>query len=220
MVDLNFKFCPQDEFSICLGFLLTFQCFAYLAAFFLGAFSLSYCILFTEYIVGQLELITCYVSQLNLTDTQDLRAKFEEIIKIHLDVLRVTNQYSYLNTISIKLRELFLFGAIPLTIFGKDQEQLLLLSSCMFPICLLGLFNYNAERIMSTEEETRKAYYEMEWYQAPVKNRKLLLLAMQQPKEIKISGLFNYDQASLIRFTEAVRRAYDFGLFLLKIAKN
>lgn len=67
------------------GFIYTTACW-FLAPFLL--FSFSFFIFFSNYIIGQLELIEHYILQLDLNDVKKLRYNLKEIVKLHLDVLR------------------------------------------------------------------------------------------------------------------------------------
>lgn len=52
------------------------------------SFDFSFFFLFTNYVVGQLELISHYITQLNLKDTKMLEKSLAEIITVHLDTLQ------------------------------------------------------------------------------------------------------------------------------------
>lgn len=109
---------------------------------------------------------------------------------------------------------------ISIILFGKERDDFLSTTATCLPICVVGYYNFIAEKILEKENYVREAYYSLNWFELPAKTRKLLLLGMQKPKQIKIAGFFSYDHASLERFRVVVGRAYDFGLILLKVTKN
>lgn len=132
----------------------------------------------------------------------------------------VIKKLSNLHLVPMKMQELLLFTIIPISLLGKDQHDFLLTTAASLPLCVVGYFSFVAEKIFEKENDVRGAYYSLNWFEMPAKTRKLLLLAMQKPKNVKIAGFFSYDHASLERFAVVVHRAYDFGLILLEVTKK
>lgn len=85
--DFNFNFLPKKSVIvyICL-YLIQFGTGFFFFSFVF--FSLTFFVLFSTYILGQIELIVIYVKQLNLNEPKYLAAGLKEIIKLHLDALR------------------------------------------------------------------------------------------------------------------------------------
>lgn len=87
-------------------------------------------------------------------------------------------------------------------------------------IGISGYFCKASENMIEAEQDIRNAYYELDWYKAPLVSRKLILMAMQEPEKIRFGRIFNSDYASMERFLLLIRRAYDFSLILLKLVKQ
>lgn len=87
MIELNFKFLSKNSFTVFLFFHFI-QCCTSTFILFIFFFSLSFFILFTNYIFGQLELIKIYINQLNLNDTKAFIYGLGEVTGLHLDVIR------------------------------------------------------------------------------------------------------------------------------------
>lgn len=120
----------------------------------------------------------------------------------------------------MKAHETFLYCAIAMALFGREAEFPPVISLPFALIAFIGFYSLTVERIIDAEESIRDAYWELDWLEASVKVRKLILLAVHQPKNISFGALFGKDKMSLIRFSETVRRAYDFGLVLLNLANH
>lgn len=186
--------------------------------YFIFTFSLSFFILFVTYITGQLQLIKHYVDHLNLDDHNALAGALKEITALHLDVLEKIAKLSKLYTWSIKVLEMIMNFAMALILMGKKNQDIAALSIPILICFLIALYSFFIENIIAAEENIRDAYYELNWLSASIKSRKTLLLAMHQPRVIKFGGIFSLDHVSLARFTVNMRRAYDFGLVILKFA--
>lgn len=76
-----------------------------------------------------------------------------------------------------------------------------------------GLYCYIAEELIDREVHIRDSYYNLNWFEAPLKSQKLILLAMQQPMEIKFGGIFSYDHLSLKRFSILIVHIISDSLF-------
>lgn len=87
-LDINLRhFSEKDSLAIFLVELTIFVPTTFLNLAF-STFSLSFFILFTCYIVGQLELIAQYMQQLDTTDPILFAKTLGEVVELHLDALR------------------------------------------------------------------------------------------------------------------------------------
>lgn len=87
MVDINIKGYPeQDNVAVfVLEFIIHF--FGALAGSQLCIFSLTFFIIFSSYVIAQLQLVALYVRNVPLNDSKLLRRHLQEIVFLHLDVL-------------------------------------------------------------------------------------------------------------------------------------
>lgn len=183
-------------------------------------FSLSFFIIFTNYIIAQLELIENFVQGLLVQDYQRVILQLKEITELHIEVLQIIDKLDKVFKFTVKAHEMFLYFSIALALFGREAEFPAVITLPFALIAFIGFYSLTIERIIDAEQSIRDAYYGLEWIGTSVKVQKLILLAMQQPKYISFGAVFGKDQISLIRFTETVRRAYDFGLMLLNLTKH
>lgn len=105
-------------------------------------------------------------------------------------------------------------------VFGKENNNIIALVIPLLMSLLVGITSYVTEQIIDAEEEIREAYYNLDWANASLKARKLLLIALQKPNEVKFGCVFENDYASLERYTIVHHQAYDFALILLELAKK
>lgn len=135
---------------------------------------------------------------------------------------RTIDRLSKLHTICFKTQEVFLYLTSTLVLLGIENSRidLVALTCPAFSNTIVGLICFAAETMMEAEEKIRDAYYDLNWERAPIESRKMIILAMYPPKKITFCGVFSYDHASLERFTIVFRRAYDFGLVMLKLFKK
>lgn len=123
--------------------------------------------------------------------------------------------------LSIKAQEAFLFCSVIGAIFGREQLQLTMLSIPTYVLTLMAFYSFKVEEIIDMEQQIRYSYYHLlEWYTAPPDVQRMVLLAMQEPMEIIFGAVYGKDRTSLPRFTDMCRKAYEFGLFLLKVTDS
>lgn len=116
------------------------------------------------------------------------------------------------------MQEALLFSGFAVALIGKERVQLTMITIPFFLMAFNGFYSFTVDKMIEAEESIRDAYYSLEWYTSSNETRKVLLIAMQQPKEVTFGGIFGKDRTSLARFAETVRQAYDFGLILLNVA--
>lgn len=87
MLDIGFKFIAKDSLIFfCTIFALQFSGGILLFFFLLN--SLSFFVLFTTYVIGQIELIVLFAEQLNTEDEFKFSAGLKEVVELHLNVLK------------------------------------------------------------------------------------------------------------------------------------
>lgn len=115
------------------------------------------------------------------------------------------------------MHEILLYCSVALALFGKHNSHLDVLSVPSYFVAFIGFYSFTVENIIQAEESIRISYSQIDWLEASVEVRKMLLLAMQPPKNITFGGIFGKDRTCLGRFASVMRQAYDFGLVLLKV---
>lgn len=101
-----------------------------------------------------------------------------------------------------------------LLLLGKENINIIAFIVPLFANTIVALISYVADHMIEAESDIREVYYKLDWLNAPLYSRKLLMMAKQQPKEITFGVLFSKDFASLERYTIVARRAYDVALIL------
>lgn len=220
IIDVNIKNHEERESDFAFGLIYTINTFAVIGATNFSILSLTCFIFFSSYVRGQLKLVRLFARNLPLDDVQNCANHLMEITVLHLDTLHAFDSITDLYRVTMKMHEGFLFFGISGSVLGRADLNTTLLSLPFYLLAFVGFYSYEVERIIEIENDIREQYYLLEWYTAPVKIRKLILLAMQKPKNIKFGGVFGKDSTSLARFTEIVRQGYDFGLLLMKLTRG
>lgn len=124
---------------------------------------------------------------------------------------------SDLYKVTLKLHEILLYCAVALALIGKEGSHFDVITVPGYFIMFIGFYSFTVEKIIEAEESIRLSYSCLNWDDANVQVRKMLLIAMQQPRIVTFGGIFGRDRTSCERFAMVLRQAYDFGLVLLKI---
>lgn len=122
--------------------------------------------------------------------------------------------------VSLKATELTLYLTIPINMFGKEKVNPAVICAISTLMAIIGIFTYGAERMNDAESCVGKAFYSLNWYEAPLGSQKLIFRALLQSKQVKFGGFFSYDHASFGRYADVLKRAYNFGVFLLQFVEN
>lgn len=111
-----------------------------------------------------------------------------------------------------------MYGGVAIALFGKESEQLLVITIPMFIVIITLFYSYHIEQIIEAAESVEESFYHLTtWYMAPEQVKKMLLIAMARQHQVTIGGFFQNDHGSLARVTEVVRGAYDFGMILIRL---
>lgn len=133
---------------------------------------------------------------------------------------RTIRKVSNLFAIALKTKEYSVYLLVAVTLFEKKLLNVTTPPAAIFVTLTVCYTSFICENMIKSENNIREAYYELDWYEAPIIARKTLLLAMQQPGDIKFGRIFYSDQMSLERFVAVMKRAYDFGLVLVKLVQS
>lgn len=216
-IDINLKGFEEAESWIGFISMFTIQELACIFVANITVLSLTCFILFSGYVKAQLKLVGLFIQNLPLTNPKKMSGHLREITILHLDALRIFDMIDDLYKVSMKMHEILLFLGISAAVFGRAEIQFVLMSIPFYYATFIGFYSFEVEQVIEVEDALRDHYYNLEWYSASVEVRKMILLAMQKPKEVTFGGIFGNDRTSLVRFSETVRQGYDFGLALLKL---
>lgn len=180
--------------------------------------SLSIFIVLSRYISDQFRLIKFCVNRIDLHT--NVPKQFKEVVQLQLDALSKVKQLSNLYIWNIKIYETLFIAACITTLVGKENMSLASIMTSVFVAFNLGLYANEVEKIVDAEEGIRDAYNELDWLDATVEVKKLILQAMRKPVEIKFAALYGQDRVSLERFGSFVKDAYDIALIFVKLAKK
>lgn len=120
---------------------------------------------------------------------------------------------------TIKSSEFLVYVAVCLVLCAKEDLNFQMASAPFVPISFFGIYFYMVELMVDADDEIQEAYYELNWFEAPVASRKLILLASQKPMEVRFGELFGEDYASFQRFSQVIHNAYDIGLIIVGLTK-